>query len=46
MDSESLQLPLLAGCLAAAAAVAGEELPASCSRLKEMRRNRPGRRTG
>lgn len=31
VDSESLQLPLLAGCLAAAAAVAGEELPASCS---------------
>lgn len=31
VDSESLQLPLLAGCLAAAAAVTGEELPASCS---------------
>lgn len=30
-DSESLQLPLLAGCLAAAASVAGEKLPASCS---------------
>lgn len=40
VDSESLQLPLLAGCLAAVAAVAGRRgVTGLLLRLKEARRN-------